>query len=46
MGLQHLTTDTRVCDDYDYDDERIASTNHLQLLVFFNFGPKNHRFKL
>jgi len=37
MGLQHLTTDTRVCDDYDYDDERIASTNHL--LVHF-LGPR------
>jgi len=37
MGLQHLTTDTRVCDDYDYDDERIASTNHL-LSTVLSYG--------
>jgi len=30
MGLQHLTTDTRVYDDYDFDDDRIASTNQMR----------------
>jgi hypothetical protein len=33
MGLQHLTTDTRIYDDYDFDDDRIASTNHLRSTV-------------
>jgi opacity protein-like surface antigen len=33
VGLQHLTTDTRVYDDYDFDDDRIASTNHLRSTV-------------
>lgn len=33
VGLQHLTTDTRVYDDYDYGDEQIASTNHLRSTV-------------
>ncbi len=33
MGLQHLTTDTRIYDDYDFDDNRIASTNHLRSTV-------------
>jgi len=33
LGLQHLTTDTRVYDDYDYEDDRIASTNQLRSTV-------------
>ncbi len=38
VGLQHLTTDTRVYDDYDYDDS-IASTNQLRSTVLsYGFG--------
>jgi len=39
VGLQHLTTDTRVYDDYDYDDDWIASTNQLRSTVLsYGFG--------
>ena len=38
VGLQHLTTDTRVYDEYDYDDS-IASTNQLRSTVLsYGFG--------
>ncbi|MBD3412803.1 MAG: hypothetical protein GF421_00020 [Candidatus Aminicenantes bacterium] len=33
VGLQHLTTDTRVYDDYDYENNLIASTNQLRSTV-------------
>lgn len=33
VGFQHLTTDTRVFDDYDYDDDWIASTNQMRSTV-------------
>jgi hypothetical protein len=33
VGVLHLTTDTRVYDDYDYGDNEIASTNQLNSTV-------------
>ena len=33
LGLQHLTTYTRVCDDFNYGGDRIASTNHMRSTV-------------
>ncbi len=34
IGLQHLTTDTRVYDDSDWEYKKIAGTNHIRSTVF------------